>query len=41
VSEIRTTTHATGHDIHLGDETHEVGPIVIAYLDGVVWVSVE
>jgi streptogramin lyase len=41
VTEIRTTTHAIGHDIRLVDETHEVGPIGIAYLDGVVWVSVE
>ena len=41
VTEIRTATNAVGHDIRLVDETHEVGPIGIAYLDGVVWVSVE
>ena len=41
VTEIRTTTRAIGHDIRLVQPTHDLGPIGIAYLDGVVWVSVE
>jgi virginiamycin B lyase len=41
VTEIHTTTNAVGRDIRLVDPTQGLGPIGIAYLDGVVWVSVE
>lgn len=41
VTEITTTTNAVRREIRLVDPARDMGPIGIAYLDGVVWVSVE
>jgi virginiamycin B lyase len=41
VTEIDTTTNEVRRDFRLVDPARDLGPIGIAHLDGVVWVSVE
>jgi streptogramin lyase len=41
VTEISASSNAVLRNIRLVEPTHDLGPIGIAYLDGVVWVSVE